>query len=89
MFKRAIWMGTGFGLGVTSSVWMKRAVRRRVHRYAPERVRRQVTTRARRVQRDVTHALAEGRQAMRDYRADAEAELTAQQRRRTIRAVGD
>ena len=81
-------MGTGFGLGVTSSVWAKRAVRKRVRRYVPDQVRSQVTQRVKRVGTDVKSAVSEGRQVMRDYRTDMEAEVTATERRRSIRAVG-
>lgn len=89
MIKRVVWMGTGFGLGVTSSVWAKRAVRKRVRRYVPEQMRHEVSARVRQMGSEVRSAVSEGRQVMRDYRTDVESEVAAQQRRRSLRAVGD
>ena len=40
MFKRVIWMGAGFGAGLGSSYWVKRAVNRKVQQYVPDNVRR-------------------------------------------------
>ena len=81
--RRLVW----FGLGVGSSVWARRTVRRRVEAYRPGPVARQVTERARNVQAEVRAAVQEGRSAMRTYRDDARAEVEASARRSRIRSV--
>lgn len=54
MFKRAIWMGTGYGLGMGTSWWVKRKVRRemgdRLDRYVSPELRTKVGDRARDMQ---------------------------------------
>ena len=39
MFKRVVWTGVGYGLGLGSSVLVQRKVKRAVERYTPESVR--------------------------------------------------
>ncbi|MGI9622908.1 MAG: hypothetical protein ACR2PK_08745 [Acidimicrobiales bacterium] len=88
MFKRAIWMGAGFGAGLGSSFWVKRAVNRRVQRYVPTDVRSAAVTRARAATSNVRAAVNEGRTVMRQYQADAEAKVNKPNRPK-LRAVPD
>ena len=81
--RRAFW----FGLGVGSTVWARRAVNRKVRSYQPGPVATQVRRRAVAVGAEIRAAVSEGRAAMRDYQADAEAEVEAGVRRRSIRSV--
>lgn len=50
MFKRAVWVGTGYGLGLGTSWWLKRKVSRKIEaqvdRYVPEGVRDKATSAA-------------------------------------------
>lgn len=46
MFKRLIWTGVGYGLGVGSSVYVQRRVKRAVEQ-APERIRAEASARSR------------------------------------------
>lgn len=73
MFKRTFWFGVGSVVGLGSSVYVQRRVKRATAQL-PERVQRHVGDAARRVGSDVRGAVVEGRQAM----ADREAELQAQ-----------
>ena len=75
MFKRAIWIGAGFGAGLSSSFWIKRVVNRRVDRYVPPDVRTAVGRGARKATSTVRTAVHEGRAAMRQFQAEAEAEV--------------
>ena len=88
MFKRAIWIGAGFGAGLSSSFWIKRVVNRRVDRYVPPDVRTAVGRGARKANSTVRTAVHEGRAAMRQFQAEAEAEveLTGST---SLRVVGD
>lgn len=88
MFKRVIWWGAGFGAGLGSSYWVKRAVNRRVQRYVPDDVRTAVGQKARAAGRTVKSAVREGRATMQQYQADAEAEVAGDHRSR-LRAVPD
>lgn len=87
MFKRVIWMGAGFGAGLGSSFWVKRAVNRKVRQYVPDDVRTAVGTKARAAGRTVATAVREGRATMQQYQAQAEAEVAGERRR--LRAVPD
>ena len=87
MIKRAVWFGSGFTAGLAGSYWVKRAVRQRVERYAPEHLRHQAADRARDLRHDVLTAVNEGREAMRRHAEEMRADLEAQQRRRSLRAV--
>lgn len=97
MFKRVIWMGAGFGAGLGSSFWVKRAVNRRVERYVPTEVRKVVGSKARSAGATVKSAVDEGRTTMRQYQRDAEAAIGADKGRsepsdppsRRLRAVPD
>ena len=70
--KRTIWTGVGYSLGLASSIYVQRRVRRTVERYAPEHVRqdvadrsRLVADRAREMVVDLRDAAQEGAAAMR------------------------
>ncbi|MFN3216491.1 MAG: hypothetical protein ACE367_08360 [Acidimicrobiales bacterium] len=97
MFKRVIWMGAGFGAGLGSSYWVKRAVNRRVERYVPTEVRKVVGSKARSAGATVKSAVDEGRITMRQYQRDAEAAIGGEGRRpersespsRRLRSVPD
>jgi len=81
--RRLFW----FGLGVGSSIWARRTVQRKVRSYQPGPVAAQVRRRAAAVGAEVKAAVTEGRAAMRDYQAEAEADIEADVRRRSIRSV--
>jgi uncharacterized coiled-coil DUF342 family protein len=73
--KRVFWAGTGYLVGLGSSVWVQRRVRRTVDRYTPEQVRQhvgqQVRTQAEQVA-DRTRDLADrARQTVVDLREAA------------------
>jgi hypothetical protein len=70
--KRTVWTGVGYSLGLASSIYVQRRVRRTVERYAPEHVRQEVTDRsrlvadrAREIVVDLRDAAQEGAAAMR------------------------
>ena len=88
MFKRVIWMGAGFGAGLGSSFWVKRAVNRKVQQYVPTDVRGAVTTKAKSAGTTLKAAVTEGRAVMRQYQDDAEAQVRADSRG-NLRAVPD
>ena len=46
MFKRVIWTGVGYGLGLSSSIYVQRKVRRAVEK-TPEKVRSEAAARTR------------------------------------------
>lgn len=73
MFKRTFWFGVGGAVGLGSSVYVQRRLKKVATRI-PERARRNVGAAARRVGTDVRGAVVEGRRAM----VDREAELRAQ-----------
>ncbi|MDH3753063.1 MAG: hypothetical protein OEU32_04240 [Acidimicrobiia bacterium] len=83
--RRALW----FGLGVGSSIWARRAARRRVQQYTPPEVVQRAKVRTTRAAREIRAAVGEGRDAMREFQEDARAEITADTKRRSIRAVED
>lgn len=77
MFKRATWTVVGYSLGVGSSVYVQRKVRRAVSRYTPTHVRndlgrrsRDMADRARALGADAASALREGRSVMRTSEID-------------------
>ena len=89
MFKRIVWMGAGFGAGLSSSYWVKRAVNRRVQRYVPDDVRTAVVKGAKSAGTTIKAAVDEGRTTMRQYQRDAEASIQPEDRRPNLRAVPD
>ena len=89
--KRVFWASTGYALGLGSSLYVQRRIRRTVERYTPEEVRRQMADRtrdladrARRTVVDLREAAIEGRMAMRE----SESALRAEFDRPTTRHVG-
>ncbi len=82
MFKRAFWFSTGAAVGLGSSVWAGRKVKRAANRFMPEQVQREVGDRARRIGRDVRAAATEGRTAMREREAELRADVDSSARRR-------
>lgn len=89
MFKRIVWMGAGFGAGLGSSYWVKRAVNRRVQRYVPDDVKTAVVKGAKSAGTTIKAAVDEGRTTMRQYQRDAEANLDGDTGRANLRAVPD
>jgi hypothetical protein len=83
VFKRTFWFSTGAAVGLGSSVWAGRKVKRAAQRFMPEEVQREVTDRARRVGRDVRAAANEGRTAMREREAELRADVDNSTERRT------
>jgi hypothetical protein len=77
MFKRAVWMGTGMAVGVSSALWAKRKVTRTVERYMPDEIARRAGASARTVGRTVRDAASEGRVAMREREAELRAQVEA------------
>jgi len=73
LFKRLFWLTVGMVIGFGTSFWIFRLVRDTLERYAPEQVAENLASAARRLGDDLSVAVAEGRQAMRE----AEAELRA------------
>lgn len=75
MFKRVIWMGAGFGAGLGSSYWVKRAVGKRVERHVPAPVRTVVVAGTKSASNTVRTAVTEGRAAVRSFDARAGSSL--------------
>jgi hypothetical protein len=75
LVRRLVWFTTGLTAGFGGAVWIRRRVRRAVHRYAPERLRVDVTTSVRRLGTGAREAVTEGREAMRHREAELRAEL--------------
>ena len=70
MFKRLRWLTTGFVLGFVVALWLTRTMREAAHRYAPERLSRNVAGAVKGAGTDVRAAVAEGRAAMRQREAE-------------------
>lgn len=75
MFKRLFWLlvGAGFGFGV--SFWLMRFIRSTVERYSPERVQADMASALKSLGKDVRAAVADGREAMRDYERELREKL--------------
>ena len=83
--KRIIWAFNGYVMGLCTSVWFQRRLRRTADRFTPEEIRRQMTDRtrdiadlARRTVIDLREAASEGRAAMRDSELELRAEFGGQ-----------
>ena len=76
MFKRLFWlvMGASFGFGM--SLWVNRLVKRTVERYAPQRVRTNVTGALHTFGEELRAAVEEGRGAMREQEASLRSQLS-------------
>ena len=73
MFKRVRWMGMGAVAGVGASAWAQRRLRRTLEEHPSIRTGADVVSTARRLGRELSAAVADGRQAM----AEREAALRA------------
>ena len=69
MFKRARWLMTGAGIGFGTSLWVQRSIKKKVARYAPQRVTNELTRTVKGITGDVRAAVQEGRDAMREREA--------------------
>jgi len=77
VFKRVVWTGVGYSLGMASSVYVQRRVRRSVERYAPEHVRRDVADRGRAATERGRAAADRARRGVVDLREAAREGVTA------------
>ena len=75
MFKRLFWLFMGAGFGFGASFWLMRFVRSTVERYSPERVSQDMTQALRGFGSDLRAAVADGREAMRDYEREMRGKL--------------
>ncbi len=82
--KRTLWAGVGYTLGLGTSFYVQKRVRRTVDRYAPEQVRhdvavksREVADRARDAVLDLRDAAQEGAATMRREQRDLRHEFSA------------
>jgi len=83
--KRIIWTTVGYSLGLGSSVWVQRRVRRTVDRYAPAQVRSDIAERGRHLVVDLREAARDGAEVMRQVERDLLDEFSA---RRSIGSAG-
>ena len=75
MFKRLFWLLVGIGFGFGMSFWVMRWVRSTAERYRMERLSADVSDALKQLGTDVRHAVAEGREAMREREAELRAEI--------------
>ena len=82
--KRTFWAATGFTLGVGSSVYLQKRLRRAVERYTPEQVRQDVAgagkraaARTRDLISDLRDAAQQGSETMRQEEQDLRSEFAA------------
>ena len=82
--KRTFWAATGFTLGVGSSVYLQKRLRRAVERYTPEQVRhavvgasKRVAARTRDLISDLRDAAQQGSETMRQEEQDLRSEFAA------------
>ena len=78
MFKRLFWLMMGAGFGFGASFWLMRFVRTTVERYSPQRVTDDMAQAARRFGADIKAAVADGREAMREYERDMHQRLATE-----------
>jgi len=64
--KRILWTGFGYSLGIGSSIYVQRRVRRTVERYAPAQMRNDVTDRGRAVAERTRDLVTDLRDAARE-----------------------
>jgi len=90
--KRIVWTTVGYSLGLGSSVWVQRRVRRTVERYAPAQVRSDLAERGRHLAvdlreaaRDVHEAARDGAEMMRQVEHDLLEEFSP---RRSVASAG-
>ena len=77
MFKRAYWLAMGYGLGLLSSVFALRWLRRQFERYAPAEVTDRLSHSVRGVGSNVKAAVSEGRDTMRRREAELRGEVAS------------
>ena len=83
--KRIIWTTVGYSLGLGSSVWVQRRVKRTVERYAPAQVRDDLAERGRHLVVDVREAARDGAEMMRQVERDLLDEFST---RRSSASIG-
>ena len=77
MFKRLFWMTVGAALGVGSSRWAARVMRRQRERWAPEQVANRAAGAVKSLRTELAAAAGEGLDAMRDRETRLRAELAS------------
>ena len=77
MFKRVRWMGMGAVAGVGASAWAQRRLRRTLEEHPSIRTGADVVSSARRLGRELSAAVADGRQAMAEREATLRAGIDA------------
>jgi hypothetical protein len=77
MFKRAYWLVIGYGLGLLSSLFALRWLRRQFERYAPAEVTDRLSRSARGVGSNVKAAVSDGRDTMRRREAELRGEAAS------------
>lgn len=87
MFGRTVAFGAGISVGMAGGWYVKRQVRRQMERVAPDQLVDEVGVRIRRAGGELRAAVSEGREVMRRYASEAQAELEVQRRRGSLRAV--
>ena len=75
MLRRLFWLALGISIGLGSSVWVTRRVKRVAARYTPERLSNDLTSSVRKLGRDLRLAIQEGREAMLKREAELRNEL--------------
>ena len=75
MFRRLFWLVVGAGFGFGISFWLMRFVRETAARYAPERVSENLAGAIKGFGADLRAAVAEGRDAMREFEAELRADV--------------
>jgi len=75
VFKRLFWLSTGMTIGLGTSFWVMRTVRRTVERLTPQRLTQDAVAGARSAGAELKAALDEGRGAMREREAELRAEI--------------
>ena len=75
MFKRFFWLTVGLTIGYATSFWLMRTVRRTVERLTPQRISHDLVAGAKSFAGELTAALDEGRDVMRQREAELRAEL--------------
>jgi hypothetical protein len=82
VFRRLFWLVVGIGFGFGLSFWLMRFVRETAARYAPERVSENLAGAVRSFGQEVRAAVAEGREAMREFEAELRADVEGGSRTR-------
>ncbi len=75
MFRRIFWLFLGISVGLGSSLWVTRRVKRVAARYAPERLSNDLVASVRGLGHDLRLAVQEGREAMLKREAELRAGL--------------